>query len=718
MNLGPRRPLPRFLSGRGELLAVFGVAFAVRLLVWFEIRSMPIVRSPSLDSLEYLQWARRIASGDLTWPAPPPHGPGYPFFLALLLDLFGGSLDGVAVAQAFLGAGSCVLIALVGRRYFGRAAGSIAGLVLALQGFVAFIDVSLYSEGLLLFLLAAALWVLPNDGRRFGAGRAVAAGALVGAAALVRPTAFFFLPVAVFSLFVLAKKSSRGSAAVSRPRRIALSALTAAAAGLVVLPATLANVRATGTPMLVQGHGGFNFWIGNSPARDGLPSVRPGAGWDRLEGEALRAGAVTPGDQDRYFAAKTWREIRRAPVRWVRLVGAKLLWSVQAEEVRDPYSFAFFRREASALRFLPAFGSLFPFAALGLVACSGYSRRPWILLGAAAAWTAACGLLVASSRYRLPLVPVLSLFAAVGILELWKARTMRGRALLAPVMVLATGLGLSHVWRHAPSHNFAEEWSATGFALNHERDLAGAERAFRAAVAADPLWGPAWTGLGIVAANRGRDGEALANLETAVSLESGSFAAQLGLARVLARGGRYPEAERAYRKALEVGPREPDAVEELASLLLRVDRPRDAESLIARWKAGAPATPQMHLLLARALGSERRWPEAIAEARRAVDLDPSRGDAWLTLGMLETDRGDSPAALEAFRRAEADGADRRRVGVGRALALAQRGDRESSARELREVLAVDPDYAPAARLLAELEASRPLGSRGESPTSN
>ena len=405
--------------GRFDLAAVFGAAFLVRLAVWLQIRSLPIVRSPQLDSFEYVEWARRLASGDFTWPVPPPHGPGYPFFLALALKLSGGSLGAAALVQAVIGAVGCVLAARIGGKFFGREAGLLAGLLLAVEGAVAFVDVSLYSEGLLLVLLSAALLMLSPDGPPT-LRDAVIAGAWIGLAALVRPTAVFLLPVAVGSVFLGGVEATPPRPAPARGGRWPRALALAAAAAVIILPVTLQNLRAAGAPLLVQGHGGFNFWIGNSPSRDGLPSVRPGAGWDRLEGEAVRAGYLTPGEQDRYFVNKTLREIEAAPLPWLRLLGAKAVWTLQAEEVRDPFSFSFFREEAPLLRFLPGFGVLFPLAVLGAVAAFGRSPMPRVLIGAAAAWIASCALLVTSFRYRLPLVPVLAV--------LRRGRVRRGMA--------------------------------------------------------------------------------------------------------------------------------------------------------------------------------------------------------------------------------------------------------------------------------------------------
>ena len=275
-----------------QSLVVFSIAVAVRLGVWSQLAHQPLSRAPQLDSLEYVSWASRIAAGDLRWPAPPPHGPGYPFFLAGIFGLFPGSLPAASVAQALLGATTCVARAALAGIWFGPLAAWAAGLLLALNGVVAWTDVSILAEGLLLLLMTGALLCLGKAPVTFR--RAALAGLLTGLAALVRPTALALLPLL---LFTLARREAW------KRRGFLMAGLAAGAVGLVLLPVTLANWRASGAPLLVQGHGGLNFFIGNSPAGTGLATARPGAGWDRLEAEAERHGFRSPGEQDGYFLA-------------------------------------------------------------------------------------------------------------------------------------------------------------------------------------------------------------------------------------------------------------------------------------------------------------------------------------------------------------------------------------------------------------------------------
>ncbi len=672
----------------------------MRLAVWSELAHHPLFRAPQLDSLEYVVWASRIAAGDIRWPAPPSHGPGYPFLLAGVFRLFPESLPAASVAQALLGSSTCVAVAALAGVWFGPLAAWAAGLLLAANGVVAWTDVSLLAEGLLLLLMTAALLCLGNG--PVTKKRAAFAGLLTGLAALVRPTALVLLPLVLVTL------ASRES---WRRRGFLLAALAAAAAGVVLLPVTVANFRASGAPLLVQGHGGFNFYIGNSPAGTGLPTVRPGADWDRLEGEAARGGFRLPAEQDRYFLRKTFAEITASPLAYLALLGKKLFWTLQADEIRDPLSFSFFAKASPLLAALPGFGLLFPLALAGIVVSLRRRPRPALLLAYAAATASICVLLVTSSRYRLPFVAALVPFAAAGLasgIQTLRERSGRAAALAG---VLVAGIALCRLARHAASHVHAEEWSATGYALIHLRNLDEADGAFRKSIAEDPRWSPAWAGLGVVAGNRGDLAEAENLLKKSLLLEPDNLAARQEWGTLLESQRRFADAEALYRLALETAPGDPVFGNALARVLLAEGRLPEAltrgRELVARDAGNAAA----HLLLARILGARRQPRPAAREAAEAARLDPGNGETHFTLGMLRIEAGDLDAAEESLRRAEQLGADARRLGMARAILCRSHGRFDEADVALRRVLALDRAYKPAAALL--LQNARALGKEDE-----
>lgn len=702
----PPEPAPQRKVLRGAVLVplplalIFATAFFVRLGVSSDLGSTPLFRTPQLDSREYFTWAEHIAAGNFAWPVPPAHGPGYPFFLGALLAIFDGSLAAVRLVQAALGAVTCLLAARLSGRLFGRTAEILTGIALALYGPLALTDVSILSEGLLLFLLCAAFLVLsgPEESRaRLGAG-----GFLFGLAAIVRPTSLLFLPP------VLLWIAWRGR---WRPRALGGALILAAACAIAILPVAVANVRSTPGPVLIQGHGGLNFYIGNSPRLGGVPGVRPGEAWDRLEAEPARHGVSRPAGQDRYFYAKAFREITDAPIAWVRLLGAKAVWVVQADEIRDTFSYGFFRDESAILRLLPGFGLLFPLAAAGIVVAARSRPRPvllWIWLVTA---LATCVVLVAASRYRLPAVPALAILAGAGIAGLISRESGSWR-LRAPVLgALCAGAVICHLRVHEPSHRFSEEWSASGTALNHEKDLAAAVRDFDRALALNERYAPARVGRGVVLLNLGRMEEAEAELRRAVELEPESRVALTELGIALDRMNRPGEAEARYRAAIALDPEDPATRRTLGENLLRQGRAAESEALLRDVVRRAPADAGTRLILARALGAQGRAAEALVEAREATRLDPARSDAWLTSAMLAVDAGQLSDAESALAQAERAGAPGRDTSMGRALLYRAERLPDRVDRELRPLVRSDPGFRPAVELF--LQNARERGAERE-----
>ncbi|HJW13975.1 MAG TPA: tetratricopeptide repeat protein, partial [Thermoanaerobaculia bacterium] len=660
----------------------------------------PLFRAPQLDSLEYVSWASAIAAGDFRWPSPPPHGPGYPFFLAGVFRLFPGSLPAASVAQALLGASTCVGVAALTGIWFGPLAAWAAGLLLAFHGFAVSTDVSLLAEGLLLLLMTSVLLCLGNA--PLSHTRAAGAGALTGLSALVRPTALVLLPIV---LVTVARREGW------RLRGFRTAGLAAAAAGLVLLPVTVANWRAGCAPLLIQGHGGFNFWIGNSPSGTGLPTVRPGARWDFLEAEAARNGVQSPAGQDRFFFRKTLEEISVSPLAYLRLLGRKFFWTIQADEIRDPFSFSFFEKSSPLLAALPGFGLLFPLSLVGILIPARSRPRPALLLAGVAATAGACVLLVTSSRYRLPFVVALVPFAGAGLvtgIEILRKRSARSAMLIG---VLAAGVVLCRLTVHAPSHIHAEEWSATGYALIHLRESDDAEKAFRRSIEEDGRWSPAWAGLGVVAANRGDPAGAEDFFKQALSREPDNLTARQELGTLLESQGRFADAEAVYRRAWEVAPGDAAFGRALARTLLAEGRLSEALTLMRELLARNAEDAAAHLLFARALAAQHRTRPAALEAARAARLDPGNSEAHFTLAMLRIEAGELEAAEESLRRAETLGADPRPLGLARALLCRSHGQFAEADGILRGVLAHDRAYKPAAALL--LQNARSRGKEGE-----
>ena len=146
--------------------------------------------------------------------------------------------------------------------------------------------------------------------------------------------------------------------------------------------------------------------------------------------------------------------------------------------------------------------------------------------------------------------------------------------------------------------------------------------------------------------------------------------------------GRYEEAERACRHALELAPANVGALNFLSLLLARRGGLDEAETLMRKALSGAPSEAVLHNNLGnilykraalgdaqssyrRAIELKEGYPEAhhnlgivlrvrgnldeaLAAQKRAVDLRPGYGEALTEIGVVELARGNTDDALSAF----------------------------------------------------------------------
>ncbi len=691
------------------LAAVFIVAFLVRVVVATQLAKTALYQSPQLDALEFLRWAQDLAAGRFDFPPYPTHGPVYPAFLAVLLKLFDGSLTAVRWVQAALGAGTCVLVALLAGRFGGRSgglAGVFAGLLLALYGPLAFVDTALWEEVVFFALLLAGLWLLA--GPRHTALVAAVAGLLLGLAVLVRPTALVLLPLWLLAVVLPPWSSSE----VPWRRRILAPALVVATVAILVVPVVVHVSRANGTFLLVRGFGSINLYIGNDPAGGGTQNARLGGDWDRLEAAPLREG-LGMAELEGYYTGLTLERVVGDPWGFVRVLLSKAVWLVQAEEVRDNHSYYFFQDRSRLLAVLPGFGLLGPLALCGLVLAWRERTRPWLLTGYLGLTAATVVTALMGMRYRMPLIPVLAVFAGLGAARLWELGRRREQrplgALGALVVMAAVLVQLRH---HPPSHNLAEEWALTGNAWSQLGRGDEAEKAFREAAEADPASALGWDGLGRIAVRRGDLTSARASFIRAVEADPDFRRSRFHLGQVLRQAGEIDAAIAEYEAAVAISPRYLMAWRELAPLYMERQRSEDAA---AAWDAVLEITPEdgeALLRRARLAGAARQAAAGVDFARRATELAPRQADAWLLLGFLALDAGETALASTAAERAlDLQGPSAPQALFLRASVERARGEGEAAMETLRELLVQQPRMTPALRLY--LRTAEELGRRAE-----
>jgi len=184
--------------------------------------------------------------------------------------------------------------------------------------------------------------------------------------------------------------------------------------------------------------------------------------------------------------------------------------------------------------------------------------------------------------------------------------------------------------------------AALGHALDAKGDAAGAEAAYREAIAADPAALTPVVGLAHVLRLSGRAAEAEPMLKKAIDASPGSAEAYKEMARVKVSLGRAQEALADASLAVAMAEDDPDT----AGLVMEVKVARALEDVAAgrndlavkdltQLRDQNPDSVPVRLGLGRAQIARRDGDAAIVELQKAVELDPKNAEAQYYLGYAQ-----------------------------------------------------------------------------------
>lgn len=421
---------------RRECIAValiFLAALALRLLHLAELQTNdPFFELPAVDAGMYHAWAQRIADGDWLGERIFVNGPAYPYLLALVYSVFGPSLLAAKALQATLGALDCVLVWWLARRLFDARVGLVAAALVAGYGMLLFYEGTLVVANLQLTLTLLTLWLVLRAFESPSAGRWWLAGAIVGLASLARPTALLFGALVAGGV-LLGVRRELGVAS-----RVGFAAIFAAGVVLAVAPVTLRNAAVGDDFVLVTSSGGMNLYTGNNPSANGMfqvprifPQFLADDPWEQpamfhKAAEQVSGRELRPSEASRFWRGQALEWIRENPGAWWRLSLRKLRLSVNVAEPWNIRSLTLSRDFSWVLRLpLLGFGVLAPLALAGIAFSGRDWRRLYPLYAMLGSIWAALLVFFVISRYRLPAVPVLAIFAGFTCVHAFDAMNER-----------------------------------------------------------------------------------------------------------------------------------------------------------------------------------------------------------------------------------------------------------------------------------------------------
>lgn len=402
---------------------LFAFALGVRLLYLWEWHDHPFFHTLIGDGLRYHQWAQEIAAGDWMGREVFFQAPLYPYFLGTLYTLFGDGPGVARVAQAVLGAASCVLFWHFARRAFSPAVGALCGLGLALYAPAIFNDGVVQKTALTGALFTATLYLYallaypPHTTRRAGVG--IVLGITLALLALAQEHLLLLTPL--LAAFLLLRPAPN-----YRQRLLPVLGLALGLA-LVFTPIGVRNHSIGGTFLITTSQFGTNFYLGNNPRADGhyhpLREGRGDAEFERHDAAQLASQArgrrLNPSEVSHYWLDQSIAFIRQQPAAWLALSAHKwhLVW--HQRELPDTDSLAAYADQSRVLAFLFAGWN---FAVLAALAAAGVALRwrqwktdAW-MLASLLAISLAVAVFIVYARYRFPLVYLLMPFAAHAVI--------------------------------------------------------------------------------------------------------------------------------------------------------------------------------------------------------------------------------------------------------------------------------------------------------------
>jgi len=621
-------PLSRVWHAIGwQSTVIFAVAIMARALHYFFMRDALVYQVLISDAWQYDLWAQKIASGQWLGTEVFYQTPLYPYTMAVLYTLFGHNVWVVRWFQAILGSVACVFLSRAGNRYFSPRVGWIAGLLLALYPPALFFDGIVQKASIDLCLMTGLLWTLSTIDARPRWTAVAGAGLLVGLLTLNRENAAILFPVLLVWFTWLWWPDLRWQGL----RRLALFCLGIAT---VLLPVGFRNQYVAGTFLLTTAQFGPNFYYGNHHGADGCyEPLRPGRGDARHERDDARLLAeqdlkrsLTTSEVSQYWFRRALADIRTYPGEWLRLMAWKLFLTWNTLELVDGEGLRVhqhFSPLLSALGWVLTFGTLCPLAAIGLWLTRHDWRRLWLLYFMLLAFAGTMTLFILFARYRYPLVPVVVLFAAAGIVGTWdwwfggrgvSTREITLGALWALPVAIICNWPLPHLYNDEITYfNIG-----TGL-LDINRPREAIEPLQRSLQFNPPI---VYNNLGRVYVALKEWDNAKQSFHQAVALQPNLAVAHYGLAEVAEQQHDMAEAIAQARATIQLDRLSVDGYRLLGRLQLQTGDPSAAVETFRQAVTVEPKSGVLHSELGMALAAQGELAAAVEELRTAHQLAP------------------------------------------------------------------------------------------------
>jgi tetratricopeptide (TPR) repeat protein len=535
------------------ILGIFVFSFILRLIYLLQIRSNPFFSFPIMDPLYHDLWAQSIAQGNWIGDQVFFRAPFYPYFLGAIYKLFGHNYFIPRLIQHLLGSFSVVLIYFLAKKLFNKKVAYLSAIFASIYWIFFYFEGELLLDSLLIpfgILLVLFLLYSADSSRKSGF---FLAGLVAGLFAITRPNILIFIPIVLLWIFLFLKFDLK--------KKFIFTLFFLVGLFLLIFPVTLRNYLVGKDFVLIASQGGINFYIGNNPEANGLSAVLPpfGDDWEYTDAvnEVQKATdkIPKPSEVSNYYLKKGLNFIFDSPQKFLSLFIKKLYLFWNSYEPSNNQDIYFFKRYSSLIHILPlGFWLISPLSLLGIFLCLKDWKRFFLPLSFIFSYTFSILLFFINSRFRLPVLPFLLIFASVALIQIFEfIRDFSYKKIFLSLifLLLSFFLANSNLY-HLQKENFAQAHFSLGNLFLRKGELQKAEEQYLLALEKNPSVRRAHLNLGYIYFNEGNYLLAEKEFSEEIKLYPQHEKAYNNLSTLYRFKGDYTKAREYAKKALQV----------------------------------------------------------------------------------------------------------------------------------------------------------------------
>jgi 4-amino-4-deoxy-L-arabinose transferase-like glycosyltransferase/Flp pilus assembly protein TadD len=543
------------------------LAAGIRIFYWIQFQSSDLGPILLVDAEGYHLKALKLLTKGWLGDSAFYQAPLYPYFLAMIYKIFGQNISTVQGIQIALSTGTVWLIYRIGESLFNRKVAILSAVFCAIYGPFIFYSILILKVTLSLFFSCLFILVLLWSCDSSKNSVIFAGGILLGINIALRGNYLLLYPAtALWILFAFPK--------IKAGKRFINLFIFTFGMTICVFPMTLRNYILSGDLVVTSYQAGANFYIGNNPDAKGnytiLGFVRANPEFEetdfRKRAEILEGRPLKPSEVSRFWFKRTLNFITDYPEKFIQLLGTKSFLFFNNYEIPDNYDYQFLKTLTPALNVgILSFGIVVLAATLGIMLFLWTGPKFYLIYGFIITYAASVILFFVTSRYRIPIAPILLPFAAMFVLEgVQQIRNSNQKHLTCLGFLLIPSVFF--IFKPISLVDFSFSYKNMGIAYEKKELFKEALRLYQNAEKIEPNDAKAIHHIGGIFLKTGNNKKAKETFLKSIQLNPQLAEAYFSLAETYLKNGQKKDAITSYKTGLKIKPDDHNSHFNLAEL--------------------------------------------------------------------------------------------------------------------------------------------------------